>query len=90
MNLHKNSVLSVDKRMDLLLNRFELDNHMELMNKIKENMLSDLSKDTGLDKQDIFEDYLSLNEFNPIREILKREGKFFDKQSIVISIHEKK
>ena len=90
MNLHKNSVLSVDKRMDLLLNRFELDNHMELMNKIKANMLSDLSKDTGLDKQDIFEDYLSLNEFNPIREILKREGKLFDEQSIVITIHEKK
>ena len=90
MNLHKNSVLSVDKRMDLLLNRFELDNHMELMNKIKENMLSDLSKVTGLDKQDIFEDYLSLNEFNPIREILKRDRKLFDEQSIVITIHEKK
>lgn len=89
MNLHQNSVLSNGKSA-VFLNRFALDDYMELMNKITENMLSDLSKVTGLDKQDIFEDYLSLNEFNPIREILKRKGKWFDEQSIVLTILEKR
>ena len=89
MNLHQNSVLS-DGESVVFLNRFALDDYMELMNKIMENMLSDLSKVTGLDKQDIFEDYLSLNKFSSIREILKREGKWFDEQSIVLTMLENK
>ncbi len=89
MNLYQNSIIN-DGKSVVFLNRFALDNYMELMNKIMENMLSDLSKATGLDKQEIFEDYVSLNEFSPIREILKKEGKWFDEKSIVLTILERR
>ena len=89
MLLNQNNIIQDDNNI-IFLNRFALDNYQELMNKIMENMLSDLSKATGLNEHEIFEDYLMLNEFSPIREILKKEGKWFEEKSIVSIILERK
>ena len=89
MILYQNNIIQ-DGNNTTFLNRFALDDYMKLMNKIMENILSDLSKATGLNEQEIFEDYLMLNEFSPIREILKKEGKWFEEKSISSIILEKK
>lgn len=87
--MYQNGIIQ-DGNSTIFLNRFALDDYMELMNKVIENMLSDLSKATGLNEQDILEDYMELHRFNPVREVLKSEGKWFEEKSIVSTILERK
>ena len=73
MFIGENNIISNEKSI-AFLNRFVMDDYFELMNKVMDNMLDDLSKVTGLEKNEILEDYIRLNEYSPIKEILKREG----------------
>ena len=75
MFLNENNIIQNGNNL-IFLNRFAMNDYWELMNKVIDNMLSDLSEITGLEKQEILEDYVSLNEYSPIKEILKREGKY--------------
>ena len=87
MFIHENNVIT-DGENIIFLNRFAWNDYYELMNKVMENMLDDLSKITGLEKGEIMEDYMLLNEYSPFDEILKREGiNSKDKRkSLVLSI----
>ena len=73
MFLNKNNILMNENRI-IFLNRVAFDEYSELMHEIMDNMLNDLCEITGLEKQEILEDYILLNEYNPIDEIFKREG----------------
>lgn len=85
MFVNKKSIIS-DGKSITFLNRFALNDYFELMSKVMDNMLDDLSKVTGLAKDEILEDYMSLNEYSPIKEILKREGKYPEEKSMVLFV----
>lgn len=72
----------------IFLNGIARQEYMELVSKIMGNMLDDLSKITGLEKEEIMEDYISLHEYSPFDEILKREGKLpkDERKSLVLSV----
>lgn len=55
-------------------------------------MLEDLSCVTGISKEEIFEDYKYINDFSPIREIMKQEGKWDNEldKSLALTVMEKK
>lgn len=90
MLINKSNIIDNGEEI-VFLNQFALDEVKELTEKILENMLSDMSILTGLDKETIFKNYLSLNEFNPIKEILKREGKYpKEEKSLVLFLLEER
>lgn len=72
--LHSNGILQTE-RGTIVLNRFAGKELTELTNDIIENMLSDLSIITGLDKEEIMQDYVRRNEWNVFDEIIKKQGK---------------
>lgn len=70
----------------IFANSFAYIEYRELMTKVMNNMLRDLSEITGLEQKDILDDYVSLNEYSPFKEILKREGKYSEEKSLVLYI----
>lgn len=74
------------ERGTFVLNRFAGKELSELMNSMMENMLSDLSAITGLEKEDIIEDYINRNDWNVFDEIMKKQGKqsMKDSKSLVL------
>ena len=68
--LNKNGII-VDKEGIIFTNSFALGNHIELLYKIMDNMLNDLSIITGVDKEYLFKNYEYLNGDNIFKELLK-------------------
>ena len=68
----------------IFANSFAYIEYRELMTKVMNNMLKDLSEITGLEQKDILDDYVLLNEYNPFKEVLKREGKYKEEKSLVL------
>lgn len=68
----------------IFTNRFAMQEYVELQSKLIVHMLSDLAQITGLDKQSILNDYLILNSYSPIKEVLKKEGKYTEEKSLVL------
>lgn len=89
--LHENSIMEIDG-CTVFLNRFALTETYELLCKIIEHMAEDLSCVTGATKEEILEDYRYINDFSPIREIMKKEGKWDEEmdKSLALAIMEKK
>lgn len=85
MFVNESNVIA-DGKSIAFLNRFAMNDYFKLMNKVIDNMLNDLSEITGLEKQEILEDYISLNKYRPIKEILKREGKYLEEKSLVLVV----
>lgn len=73
--LNENSILQ-EGNQTIFLNRFALTEWNKLMRDIMEHMLSDLSEITGLNKDDIMENYIDIHDFSAIREILREDGKW--------------
>lgn len=74
------------------LNRLAFKEVQELTNAVLNHMVKDLSLITQLPEAQILEDYLYINDYNPIREILKEQGKWDTKsdKSLVLSVMERK
>ena len=70
-----NSIIQTKNEL-IFLNSFARREFNELMNKIMSHMLEDLSTITGLDPQEIFDDYVDRNDTNIFIEILKDEGSY--------------
>lgn len=89
--LNENSILQEGNQM-IFLNRFAFSEWNKLMRDIMEHMLSDLSEITGLNKDDIMENYIDIHDFNAIREILKEDGKWDSEidRSLVSMVMERK
>lgn len=87
MFLNSNNVLTNGKEL-IFLNSIAKNEYMELMGKVTDNILDDLSKITGLEKEEIMEDYISLHEYSPLDEIFKREGIFSkdNRKSLVLLV----
>ena len=83
--LHGNSILQTE-RGTIILNRCAGKELTELTNDIIENMLSDLSVITGLNKEEIMQDYVHRNEWNVFDEIMMKQGKpsLKDSKSLVL------
>lgn len=83
MFLNENNVVKNGAEL-IFTNRFAYMEYRELMSKVMNNMLRDLSEITGLEQKDIFDDYVLLNEYSPFKEILKREDKYIEDKSLVL------
>lgn len=74
------------------LNKMAFKEFQELTNAILNHMIKDLSLITQLPEAQILEDYLYINDYDPIREVVKEQGKWdteLDK-SLVLSVMERK
>lgn len=58
------------------MNHYAMNEYWELLDKIIGHMTEDLSTITGLKKEEILGDYLYKNDYDPIKEVLKRQGKW--------------
>lgn len=83
MFLNEDNVVENERHL-IFANSFAYEEYRELMSKVMNNMLRDLSEITGLEQQDILDDYVSLNEYSPFKEVLKREGKYKEEKSLVL------
>lgn len=89
--LYQNSIIKIGNSI-IFMNEFSLNETFELMCKIIENMAKDLSNITGVPEEVIIQNYKELNEYHPLREILRKRGQW-DKEldeSLVMSIIKKK
>lgn len=89
--LNENGILQ-EGNQTIFLNRFALTEWNKLMRDIMGHMLSDLSEITGLNKDDIMENYIDIHDFNAIREILKEDGKWDSEmdRSLISMVMERK
>lgn len=60
----------------VFLNTYSLKEYFELLQDMLNHAIEDLSVITGIDKNDLLADYISMHEYDPIREILKKNGKY--------------
>ena len=58
------------------MNGFGLSEHTRLLCDVIDHMTNDLSAITGLNKDKILEDYFYIHDYDPIREVLKKKGKW--------------
>lgn len=89
--LHENSIVEIGNSI-VFTNPLALNEMFELLNKVIDNMAKDLSVITGISKEEILHDYQRINDYDPIKEVLKKKGKWnkeMDK-SLVVSIMEEK
>lgn len=56
------------------MNGFGLSEHARLLCNVIDHMANDLSVITALNKDKILEDYFYIQDYDPIREVLKKEG----------------
>lgn len=59
------------------------------MHKLINSMLSDLSCITGIEEQKLLDNYISLNRFNAIREMLIEEGNYIKEKGLALIMWEK-
>ena len=92
--LNQNSVVSMNDENTCIcfMNHFAMDEYWELLDKIIGHMAEDLSTITGLKKEEILRDYLHKNDYDPIKEVLKKQGKWDDDydESLVMRIMKRK
>lgn len=89
--LYQSNIIEVENS-TIFMNEFSLNETFELMCKIIENMAKDLSSITGVSEEVIIKDYKELNDYHPLRELLRKKGQW-DKEldeSLVMSIIKKK
>ena len=92
--LNQHSVVSMNDENTCIcfMNHFAMDEYWELLDKIIGHMAEDLSTITGLKKEEILRDYLHKNDYDPIKEVLKKQGKWDDDydESLVMRIMKRK
>lgn len=76
--LNSNGIISMndDNTRICFMNSFALKEFLEMLDKIIGHMTEDLSAITGLKKEDILKDYIRINDYDPIKEVLKQQGKW--------------
>lgn len=76
--LNQNSIISMndDNTCVCFMNSFAMNEYLELLDKVIGHMAEDLSTITGLKKEDILKDYIRINDYDPIKEVLKQQGKW--------------
>ena len=92
--LNQNGIVSMNDENTCVcfMNHFAMDEYWELLDKIIGHMAEDLSTITGLKKEEILRDYLYKNDYDPIKEVLKKQGKWDDDydESLVMRIMKRK
>lgn len=89
--LFQNSIINTDNSI-IFMNDFSFNEAFDLMCKIIENMAEDLSSITGIPKEEIIQDYKELNEYHPLRELLRKRGQWQEEldKSLVMTVMEKR
>lgn len=74
------------------LNRYGLSEIIGLMDSIIQHMAKDLEYVTGIPKDVIINDYIHINDFDPIREVVKEQGNWNEDmdKSLVSIVMERK
>lgn len=86
--LNKNGIFMAEEGI-IFTNSFALSGHIELLYKIMNNMLNDLSIITGVDKEYLFKNYEYLNGDNIFKELLK-EVDDSEEESLALMVMKKK
>lgn len=86
--LNKNGIFMAEEGI-IFTNSFALSSHIELLYKIMNNMLNDLSIITGVDKKHLFKNYEYLNGDNIFKELLK-EVDDSEEESLALMVMKKK
>ena len=76
----------------VFLNSCSLKEYVKLLQEMLIHTIEDLSVITGIDKNDLLADYVNMHEYDPIREILKKNGKYdaeYELKSLALSKLEK-
>ena len=76
--LNQNNILAMNDENTCVcfMNHYAMNEYWELLDKIIGHMTEDLSTITGLKKEEILGDYLYKNDYDPIKEVLKKQGKW--------------
>lgn len=72
----------------VFLNSYSLKEYVELLQEMLNHAIEDLSVITGIDKNDLLEDYIRMHDYDPIKEILKKSGKYdaeYELKSLALS-----
>lgn len=82
--LFADSVVKTDTSI-IFLNKLSKKEYMELLMAVLENTISDLSRITGIPKEELAEDYIYRHDYNVVREVLKKKhpGENFDLPTLV-------
>lgn len=82
--LFADSVVKTDTSI-IFLNKFSEKEYMKLLMAVLENTISDLSRITGISKEELAEDYIYRHDYNVVREVLKKKhpGENFDLPTLV-------
>lgn len=72
--------------------RYGLSEMIGLMDSIIQHMVKDLEYATGIPKDVIIDDYIHINDFDPIREVVKEQGNWNEDmdKSLVSIVMERK
>ena len=76
--LNQNGIVSMNDENTCMcfMNRFAMNEYWNLFDKVISHMVEDLSTITGLKKEDILNDYIQINDYNPIKDILQQQGQW--------------
>lgn len=90
--LYDQSIVDMGDNRVAFMNSYGLSEMIGLMDSIIQHMAKDLECATGIPKDVIIDNYIYINDFNPIREVLKKQGKWnedMDKSLVSIAIERK-
>ena len=90
--LYDKSIIDIGDNRIAFMNSYGLSEMVGLMDNIIQHMARDLESAIGIPKDVIIDNYIYINDFNPIREVLKKQGKWnedMDKSLVSIVIERK-
>lgn len=92
MMLYGQSIVDMGGNGVAFLNSYGLSEMIGLMDSIIQHMARDLEYATGIPKDIIIENYIYINDFDPIREVVKKQGNWNEDmdKSLVSIVMERK
>ena len=90
--LYGRSIIDMGDNGVAFMNSYGLSEMIGLMDKIIQHMAEDLEYATGVPKDVMINNYIYINDFDPIREVLKKQGKWNEDmdKSLVSIVMERK
>lgn len=71
-----------EKEQVVFLNTFSLNEHIKLLQAVLEHTISDLSIISGINKEELLNDYIYMHDYDPFREIRKKKGMYDEKKEM--------